>query len=114
MHQKLASIATFVVDELGLHYAGELTHASIVGVIVAAHAKPVSYQRAHDYLNEFNVYAKGQVKKRLSCPGMRRYPAAVADFMEVEPDRYSPGEPPVECQLSAAIILSGRHLVGAC
>ena len=48
MHQKLASIAKFVVDGLGLHYAGELTHASIVGVIVAAHAKPVSYQRAHD------------------------------------------------------------------
>ena len=48
MHQKLASMAEFVVDTLGLHYAGELTHASIVGVIVAAHAKPVSHQRAHD------------------------------------------------------------------
>ena len=113
MHQKLASMAEFVVDKLGLHYAGEQTFASIVGVVLAAHAKPVSHQRAHDYLNEFNVYAKGQVKKRLSCPGTRRYPAAVADFMEAEPDRYSPSEPPVECQLSAAVIVSGRHLAGA-
>ena len=53
------------------------------------------------------------MKKRFSCPGMRRYPAAVADFMEVEPDRYSPSEPPVECKLSAAVIVSGRHVVGA-
>ena len=44
---------------------------------------------------------------------MRRYPAAVADFVAVEPDRYSPSEPPVECQLSAAIIVSGRHLLRA-
>ena len=65
MSQKLASMAEFVVDKLGLHYAGELTRASIVGVIVAAHAKPVSYQRAHDYLDEFKVYARGQVKTRL-------------------------------------------------
>ena len=52
MRQKLAAMAKFVVDTLGRHYAREQTHASIVGVIVAAHAKPVSYQRAHDYLNE--------------------------------------------------------------
>ena len=59
IHQKLASTAEFVVDKLGLHYAEELTYASIVGVIVAAHAKPVNYQIAHDYLNEFKVYAGG-------------------------------------------------------
>ena len=113
MRQKLAAMAKFVVDTLGLHYAREQTHASIVGVIVAAHAKPVTYKVAHDYLNEFKVYAGEQRKKRLSRQGLAWYPPSIADFMAFEPDRYSPGEPPVECPMSAAMIVSGRHLVGA-
>ena len=53
------------------------------------------------------------MEKRLSRQGMAWYPPSIADFMAFEPDRYSPGEPPVECPISATMIVGGRHLVGA-
>ena len=41
---KLISAAEFIVDTLGLHYPTDMTMASIVGTIVAAHGKQMSFQ----------------------------------------------------------------------
>ena len=49
MHEKLLAVAKFVVDTLGLHYPRELTSASIVGVVIAAHGKAITYQQGRKY-----------------------------------------------------------------
>ena len=114
MRRKLASVANFVVGTLGLLYPNGSTIASIVGVIVGAHAQPMTYQEARDYRAEFAGYLKRCRSKRLSIPGLARYPQSIAEFLRAEPDRYAPGQHPVECPVTSAMIESGRHLVSAC
>ena len=45
MMSKLASVASFVVDTLGLHYPNESSIASIIGVVFAAQANPWAMKR---------------------------------------------------------------------
>ena len=47
---KLISAAESIVDTLGLHYPTDMTMAWIVGTIVAAHGKQVSFKIARDLL----------------------------------------------------------------
>ena len=49
INDKLAAVAVFVIDRLGLHKFSEKAAASIVGVILAAHGKPMSFHDAHDH-----------------------------------------------------------------
>ena len=39
LREKLAAVAGFIVNTLGLHYPRELTIASIISVVFAAHGK---------------------------------------------------------------------------
>jgi len=114
MRKKLASVASFVVGTLGLHDPNESSIASILGVVFGAHAQPLSYQAVADYRAEFAGYLKDCRSKRLSVPGLARYPQSIAEFLRAEPDRYAPGEHPVECPITSAMIESGRHLASAC
>ena len=68
MHEKLLAIAKFVVGNLGLHYPRELTSASIVGVAIAAHGKPVTYQQAHKYHEMFKDNVKDERKGTIVDP----------------------------------------------
>ena len=57
---KLKLVADFLVNTIGLHYPRELTSASIIGVVFAAHVKPLTYHQAHDYLEDFKGYFKDE------------------------------------------------------
>ena len=69
INDKLVSVAGFVIDRLGLHYFAEMTSASIVGVVLAAHGKTMTYRDAHDHLGTFGVFIKDHQQKRLVRQG---------------------------------------------
>ena len=110
---KLTTVAEFIVDTLGLHYPKELTCASIVGVILAAHGKSMAYQKANENLWSFKGMVSDCRARRLSTRTLAKFPSSVAEFMTAHPSRYSTEAPPVECPLSSAVLMSGRHLVAA-
>ena len=114
MMKKLKTVARFAVGTLGLHYPNDSSIASIIGVVFAAHGQPMSNEKARGYRAEFAGYIKDCRSKRLSVPGLARYPQSITEFLRAEPDRYAPGEHPVECPITSSMIESGRHLASAC
>ena len=92
INDKLAAVAVFVIDRLGLHYFKDKTAVSIVGVLLAAHGKPMTYRDAHDHLGTFEMFIKDHRQKRLSARGVLTYPQSVVEFMRVCPGRYSPDD----------------------
>ena len=108
---KLIKVAEFVVDILGLHFPDEMTYASIAGVIIAAHGKPLSFATADDILKEFKQHVKEQRKKRRSTRTFLQFPASVSEFMRVQLGRCSIDAQPVHCPLASDILASGRYLV---
>ena len=110
---KMSAMAEFLVDTVGVHYPRELSYTSIVGVIIAAHGKGMSFGTANKHLWAFKGMVKARRELHLSQPAVTRYPESVDEFVSVNPGRYSPAAMPVECPLSDAMITSGRYLVAA-
>ena len=64
IREKLLEVSEFVVNTVGLHYPRELTVASILGVVFAAHGKHLSYQQARDHLLDFKEILRAERKSR--------------------------------------------------
>ena len=110
---KLASMAEFIVDIVGVHFPKEVTYTSILGVIIAANGERMSFRAAHRHLQAFKELVVDRRKKKLSHPGLARYTHSVGDFIAVCPGRYAACSPPVVCPIEEAMIKSGRYLVSA-
>ena len=96
INDKLVSVAVFVIDRLGLHYFAEMTSASIVGVVLAAHGKPMAYHEAHDHLRTFKKCIKERRNLGSSASVVLTYPQSVFEFVRLCPGRHSPSDPPVK------------------
>ena len=111
INDKLVAVAVFVIDRLGLHYFAEKTAVSIVGVVLAAHGKPMTYHEAHDHLRTFKKCIKERRNLGSSASVVLTYPQSVFEFVRLCPGRYSPSDPPVKCPLTRTAIASGRSLM---
>ena len=61
---KLASMAEFIVDNLGVHFPKEVTYTSILGVIIAANGERMSFRAAHKHLQAFKELVIDRRRKR--------------------------------------------------
>ena len=111
LKDKLAAVAVFVIDRLGLHKPSEKTAVSIVGVVLAAHGKPMSFHAAHDHLRTFKRLIRERRMLGSSASSVLTYPQSAFAFVSRNPGRYSQDDPPVTCPLAHTVIASGRSLV---
>ena len=111
LKDKLAAVADFAIDRLGLHRPSEKTTISMAGVVLAAHGKPMSFHAAHDHLQAFKHLIRERRMLGSSASSVLTYPQSAFVFVSQNPGRYSQDDPPVTCPLAPTVIASGRSLV---
>ena len=80
LKDKLAAVVAFVIDCLGLHKPSEKTAVSIVGVVLAAHGKPMSFHAAHDHLRTFKRLTRERRMLGSSASSVLTYPQSFSYF----------------------------------
>ena len=83
----------------------------MVGVVLAAHGKPMSFHAAHDHLRTFKQCIRERRMLGSSASSVLTYPQSAFAFVSRNPGRYSQDDPPVTCPLAHTVIASGRSLV---